>query len=93
MLGHIDGLQFRTEVTLLPVTQFVDWNGQQIETAVSQYVAYLDGRIVEVALDFYAQADDGSLWYLGEDVADYESGKIFARKEPGGSVALAWSLQ
>ena len=34
-------------------------------------MAYIDGRIEEVALDLYAQADDGSVWYLGEDVFDY----------------------
>jgi hypothetical protein len=28
----------------------------------------------EVAVDVYAQADDGSVWYLGEDVVDYERG-------------------
>ena len=25
---------------------------------------------------FYAQADDGSVWYLGEDVFNYEDGAI-----------------
>jgi hypothetical protein len=43
---------------------------------VSQYMAYLDGRIEEVALDRYAQADDGSVWYFGEDVFDYRNGAI-----------------
>jgi hypothetical protein len=43
---------------------------------VSQYVAYLDGRIQEVALDFYAQADDGSVWYFGEDVYNYVNGVV-----------------
>jgi hypothetical protein len=70
MLGHVDGKPFRTEVTLLPETEIVEWNGVKVETLVSQYVAYLDGRIQEVALDRYAQADDGSVWYFGEDVAD-----------------------
>ena len=50
--------------------------GQPVETLVSQYVAYLDGRIEEVALDHYAQADDGSVWYFGEDVFDYSDGAI-----------------
>jgi hypothetical protein len=43
---------------------------------VSQYVAFLDGQIQEVAYDQYAQADDGSVWYFGEDVADFENGAI-----------------
>ena len=79
-VGHVDGKPFRTEVTLLPFTRIIDWGGQRIETLVSQYTAYLDGRIQEVAYDLYAQADDGSVWYFGEDVADLEKGAI-ATKE------------
>ena len=79
-VGHVDGQSFRTEVTLLPSTRIIDWGGQQIETLVSQYTAYLGGRIQEVAYDLYAQADDGSVWYFGEDVADLEHGAI-ATKE------------
>ena len=51
-------------------------DGEPIEVVVSQYTAYLDGRIEEVALDRYAQADDGSVWYLGEDVFDYRDGAV-----------------
>jgi hypothetical protein len=80
MVGHVDGKPFRTEVTLLPETRIVEWQGQQIETLVSQYTAYLDGRIQEVAYDLYAQADDGSVWYFGEDVADFEDGAIVTKE-------------
>ena len=76
LLGHVDGKPFRTEVTLLPDTRIIEWQGQQVETLVSQYVAYLDGRIHEVAYDLYAQADDGSVWYFGEDVFNFEDGAI-----------------
>jgi hypothetical protein len=70
--GRIDGKPFHTETTLLPYTRTIEWApGQVVEALVSQYAAFLDGRIQEVALDYYAQADDGSVWYLGEDVADY----------------------
>jgi hypothetical protein len=79
-LGHVDGKPFRTEVTLLPNTRIVQWEGQRIETLVSQYMAYLGGRIQEVAYDLYAQADDGSVWYFGEDVADFEGGAIVTKE-------------
>ena len=79
-LGHVDGKPFRTEVTLLPETRIVQWEGQRIETLVSQYMAYLGGRIQEVAYDLYAQADDGSVWYFGEDVADFEGGAIVTKE-------------
>ena len=80
MVGHVDGKPFRTEVTLLPESRIIEWQGQRIETLVSQYTAYLDGRIQEVAYDLYAQADDGSVWYFGEDVADFEDGAIVTKE-------------
>jgi len=76
LLGHVNGKPFRTETTLLPGTGTVAWEGQQVQVLVSQYVAFLDGRIEEVALDRYAQADDGSVWYFGEDVFEYRNGAI-----------------
>jgi hypothetical protein len=76
LLGHVDDKPFRTETTLLPGTSTVTWNGEKIEVLVSQYMAYLDGHLDEVALDRYAQADDGSVWYLGEDVFDYRDGTV-----------------
>jgi hypothetical protein len=75
-LGHVDGEPFRTEVTLLPYTRIVPWEGQRVETLVSQYNAFLGGSIEEVAYDYYAQADDGSVWYFGEDVFDFRDGAI-----------------
>ena len=75
--GRVDGRPFHTETTLLPETRIIEWSpGQRVEARVSQYFAYIDGRIEEVALDYYAQADDGSVWYLGEDVNDYDTGGL-----------------
>ena len=71
--GRIDGKPFHTETTLLPETRIIEWSpGQTVRARVSQYFAYVDGRVEEVALDYYAQADDGSVWYLGEEVNDYD---------------------
>jgi hypothetical protein len=76
LIGHVSGKPFRTETTLLPDTRTITWDGRRVKTLVSQYVAYLDGRLEEVALDKYAQADDGSVWYFGEDVMDYKNGAV-----------------
>ena len=76
LLGEVDGLPFRSETTLIPGTQTVTVDGEPIAVVVSQYTAYLDGRIEEVAIDRYAQADDGSVWYFGEDVFDYRDGTV-----------------
>lgn len=76
--GHVDGLPFYTETTLLPFTRILEWTpGQCVRVLVSQYTAFLDGRITETAIDLYAQDDGGSVWYLGEDVFDYDpAGRI-----------------
>ena len=76
MLGTVEDLPFRSEVTLLPQTRIFEWSGQNVEARVSQYLAFLDGRIEEVAYDHYAQADDGSVWYFGEDVFNFAEGAI-----------------
>jgi hypothetical protein len=75
LVGKLDGHPWRAETTLLPDTKTIDWQGRQVETRQSQFVAYLDGRIFEVAVDLYAQADDGSVWYFGEDAFTYEHGR------------------
>jgi hypothetical protein len=75
-LGTVDGAPFRAEVTLMPGTKAITWDGRQVPTRIHQYVAYSGGRILEVALDWYAQADDGSVWYFGEDVFNYEDGAV-----------------
>ena len=70
--GRVDGKVFHTETTLLPFTRVIEWTpGQCVRVLVSQYMAFLDGRLTETAIDLYAQSDDGSVWYLGEDVFDY----------------------
>ena len=56
------------------------WNGQQIRTVTWQYLAFQGGRIQELAYDWFAQADDGSVWYLGEDVSDYKDGVAYTHE-------------
>jgi hypothetical protein len=74
--GQVDGKPFRTEFTRLHDTKTITWNGQAVPTVVMQYLAFSDGRIDEVALDWFAQADDGSVWYFGEDVFNYRDGVL-----------------
>jgi hypothetical protein len=75
-LGHEGAAALRIEVTRLPERKTIHWNGRDIEAVVSQFVGYSDGRILEVARDYFAQADDGSVWYLGEDVDNFEHGVV-----------------
>jgi hypothetical protein len=52
--GQVDDKPFRTEFTRLPDTKSITWNGQKIDTVTWQYLAYSDGRIQEIALDWFA---------------------------------------
>lgn len=76
MGGQVDDAPFRTEVSLLPGTKTIKSDGRTVQAIIQQYAAYSDGRIHEVALDWFAQADDGAVWYLGEDVFNYEDGVV-----------------
>ncbi|MEU8751573.1 hypothetical protein AB0C88_13885 [Streptomyces chartreusis] len=76
MGGQTDGEPFRTEVSTLPDTKTINLGGDKVQALTSQYVAFQGGRVLEVAIDWYAQADDGSVWYLGEDVFNYEDGVV-----------------
>ena len=35
-----------------------------------------DGAVVEDTFDWYAQDGDGTVWYLGEDTAEFEGGEV-----------------
>ena len=76
LLGNNEGQPIRIETTLMNEPKTIEVDGESIETLVSQFVAYEDGRIHEVATDWYAQGDDGAVYYLGEDVFNYEDGVV-----------------
>ncbi|MBI3244670.1 MAG: hypothetical protein HYZ49_20520 [Chloroflexi bacterium] len=75
LLGQEGGASLRVETTLLPDTKAIVWQGGQTEVRVVQYVAYADDKLVEIAYDYLAQADDGDVYYFGEDVTNYENGQ------------------
>ena len=52
------------------------FGGQTIEALTVEDREYADGKLVEIAQDYFAQADDGTVYYLGEDVDTYKDGKV-----------------
>jgi hypothetical protein len=75
-LGQDQGDPLRVEVTRLPGTKPIDLNGTQVPAVKMQFLAVSGTTILEVANDYFAQADDGTVWYLGEHVSNYENGVI-----------------
>jgi hypothetical protein len=47
-----------------------------VETTVVLDRVFQNGSLAEKTLDWYAQDEDGNVWYLGEDSKSYENGKV-----------------
>jgi hypothetical protein len=75
-LGVEAGEPSRFEVTRLPGTKAITLGGRTVRALQVQFLASSDSTIVEVATDYFAQADDGTVWYLGENVSNYENGVV-----------------
>ena len=52
-----------------------------VRTVVAWIVDYTDGEVIEKELAFYAQDNDGNVWYLGEHPEEYENGE-FVKASP-----------
>jgi hypothetical protein len=68
----IDGDVVDITTTVTDDTKDVDG----ITTRVVRDTAKQDGEVIEDTFDWYAQDDDGNLWYFGEDTSSYEDGKV-----------------
>jgi hypothetical protein len=75
-----DGKPARSVRRLLPITHIFTIAGQRVQAAIVEDRSYEGGRLREVALDHYAQADDGTVYYLGEDVDYYEHGRVVSHE-------------
>jgi len=51
-------------------------NGQQVLAMIMIDSAFENNVLIEVAKDYYAQSDAGDVFYLGEDVDNYQNGQI-----------------
>jgi len=72
-----DGSVSKVVVTVTAETKQVA-NG--ITARVVRDTVFTDGELVEDTLDWYAQDSTGNLWYLGEDTAEFEDGKLSSRE-------------
>jgi hypothetical protein len=49
---------------------------QTVTCRVLQETEFEDGEVSEISRNFFAQADDGTVWYFGETVDVYEDGVV-----------------
>lgn len=74
--GREDGTRLRVVRTPLERTRMFTHNGEPLRAAVIKDREFEDGELVEQTLDYFAQDDRGTVWYLGERVDNYENGKV-----------------
>ena len=51
-----------------------------VEARVVRDTVTEDGELVEDTFDWYAQDAEGNVWYLGEETAEFEDGKLATRE-------------
>ena len=75
--GTEGGVKTRVERTMMPkIRKTFTIAGQKVESLVMEDREFKDGKLAEVTLDYFAQDDEGTVYYLGEDVDEYENGKV-----------------
>jgi hypothetical protein len=74
--GPSEGKPERVVRTLLPTTERFTVGGAPVDAAVVEDTAHLAGTLSERTFDYFAQADDGTVYYLGERVNTYRGGKL-----------------
>ena len=71
-----DGTKTRSVLARLTSTRRFTVGAQTVDATIVSDKAYEDGKHVETALDYFAQADDGTVYYLGEHVDNIRNGKV-----------------
>jgi len=75
--GKEGSKELRIERTMKPEVHKTFKVGKQtVEVLVMEDREFEGGKLAEVTLDYFAQADDGTVYYLGEDVDEYKDGKV-----------------
>jgi hypothetical protein len=71
--GHPDAEDVETYTA---GTRNFSWNGALVACRVLQETSLEDGEIVEISRNYFAQADDGTVYYFGEVVDLYAGGIV-----------------
>jgi hypothetical protein len=74
--GVVDGERERVVRKLLDRVKLFRIAGREVGAAVIEDRAFTDGELVERTLDYFAQDDAGTVYYLGEHVDNYRRGKV-----------------
>ena len=71
-----EGAQLKVVVTVSDQTKKIA-NG--VTARVVRDTVTENGKIIEDTLDWYAQDKEGNIWYLGENTAEFQNGKLITK--------------
>jgi hypothetical protein len=71
--GTKNGYPYLIENAVTDDTKTIEWKNNSMETLVVRHRGWVDGVLIEEALDYYAQGDDGGVWDFGEDVDNFKA--------------------
>ena len=74
--GSDHGTKTRAIDYYLTATRTFRLNGKKVDCRILVEEAYEDAELVERSFNYFAQADDGTVYYFGEVVDNYENGVI-----------------
>ena len=60
----------------LTKTRMFKWNGDKVACRILVEEAFENDELVERSFNYFAQADDGTVYYFGEVVDNYENGVV-----------------
>jgi hypothetical protein len=72
MMGESEDGVEKTEIQVLSETKII----LGVVCTVVRDRVYIDNQLIEDTFDWYAQDKDGNVWYMGEDVDNYENGAL-----------------
>lgn len=61
-------------------TRSFSWGGGSVEARLLREVEFEEGELSEISLNWFAQADDGTVYYFGETVDVYEDGAVVSHE-------------
>ena len=78
--GKEGGKSVRVLLTRKPTKKTFVIDGKTIAPLAIKDREFEDGKLKEVTLDYYAQDDAGTVYYLGEEVDNYKNGKVIGHE-------------
>src|SRR5438067_978657 len=76
LVGKSGTQSARVERSTLNRTKTFMFQGKPVKTMIVVDKDFVGGQLEEITFDYFAESDDGGVYYFGEDVDEYQNGKV-----------------